>query len=91
MYRLRPLLLSPVAAAWKHVKPPQVWQCASHEGHAVSEHLENPVRFRQRSGHSFGCARCGYRAAARGAGRIMECIGCGSTAVSERSERTAQG
>ena len=47
--------------------------------------------FRQRSRHSFGCARCGYRAAARGAGRIMECLGCGSTAVSERSERTAQG
>jgi hypothetical protein len=43
IYRLRPLLLSPVAAAWKQVKPPQVRQCASHEGQAVSEHLENPV------------------------------------------------
>ena len=42
IYRLRPLLLSPVAAAWKQVKPPQVRQCASHEGQAVSEHLENP-------------------------------------------------
>ena len=43
IYRLRPLLLSPVAAAWKQVKPPQVRQCGSHEGQAVSEHLENPV------------------------------------------------
>jgi hypothetical protein len=32
-----------VAAAWKQVKPSQVRQCASHEGQAVSEHLENPV------------------------------------------------
>ena len=43
IYRLRPLLLSPVAAAWKQVKPPQVRQYASHDGQAVSEHLENPV------------------------------------------------
>src|ERR1700688_124843 len=43
IYRLGPLLLSPVAAAWKQVKPPQVRQCASHEGQAVSEHLETPV------------------------------------------------
>jgi hypothetical protein len=43
IYGLRPLLLSPVAAAWKQVKPSQVRQCASHEGQAVSKHLENPV------------------------------------------------
>jgi hypothetical protein len=43
IYSLRPLLLSPVAAAWKRVKPPQVWQCASHRGQAVSEHMENSV------------------------------------------------
>jgi hypothetical protein len=43
IYGLRPLLLSPVAAAWKQVKPPQAKQCLSHEGQAVSEHLENPV------------------------------------------------
>src|ERR1700734_695165 len=38
----------------------------------------------------FDCARYGYRAAARGIGS-MECVGCGSAAVSERSECTAQG
>ena len=38
----------------------------------------------------FDCARYGYRAVARGTGS-MECAGCGSAAVSERSERTAQG
>jgi hypothetical protein len=43
IYRLRPLLLSPVAAAWKQVKPTQVGHCGPHEGQAVSEHLENPV------------------------------------------------
>jgi hypothetical protein len=43
IYGLRPLLLSPVAAAWKQVKPSQVRQCAPHEGQAVSKHLENPV------------------------------------------------
>src|ERR1700679_4103600 len=39
----------------------------------------------------FDCARYGvYRAAARGIGS-MECVGCGSSAISERSERTTQG
>src|SRR3981189_3269322 len=41
IYGLRPLLLSPVAAAWKQVKPSQARQCLSHEGQAASEHLEN--------------------------------------------------
>jgi putative transposase len=38
----------------------------------------------------FDCARCGYRAVATETG-WMECTGCGSAAVSERSECTAQG
>src|ERR1700730_595797 len=42
IYRLRPLLLSPVAAAWELVKPPQVRQCASHGGQAGAENLEKP-------------------------------------------------
>ena len=47
-------------------------------------------RFRQRSRHGPCCARDGYRAAVREAS-LTECIGCGSAAVSERSESTAQG
>src|ERR1700735_1072541 len=38
----------------------------------------------------FDFAWCGYRTTTREAG-LTECIGCGSAAVSERSERTAQG
>jgi transposase-like protein len=49
-------------------------------------------RFRQRSRHGPCSIARGveYRAVARRIGS-MECVGCGSAAVSERSERTAQG
>jgi hypothetical protein len=50
--------------------------------------LPVPSAFAPRS--LLDCARYGYRATATGIGQ-MGCVGCGSTAVSERSERTAQG
>src|SRR4029077_17773369 len=52
IYRLRPLLLSPVAAAWKQVKPPQVRQCLSHEGQGGRGHLGAAVERRRGGGGS---------------------------------------
>jgi hypothetical protein len=40
---LRPLLLGPVAAAWKQMEAPQVRQCRPHRGQEVAEHDEDPI------------------------------------------------
>jgi transposase-like protein len=85
------------AVGWLHTLASLVTSGVSRDwadrgGIDITDRPHAGLGFRQRSRHGpCSIARdMGYRAAARRIGS-MECVGCGSVAVSERSERTAQG